>query len=418
MAVPRALRPADRPSSKDVGVAALLLAIGLLNLFLTRSAPQDLLGFESRLTPWGDYLALLALLVPIAWRRVAPALVCGWVGLYFVWFRLVEVPEGLASSLVVFLAIHAAGAHVADRRTRDGVRVAALAGGAVALGVGLLRDAEAVSFDGAVSIAFSIGINLAFYLTAWFLGDASRRRELDAEELARRADALAEEREKVAHQAVVEERVRIARELHDVVAHHVAVMGVQAAAARHVMDADPEGARAALGTVEESGRQAVEELQRLVDVLRDERPDAVDAPQPTLDGLEDLVASMRRSGVDAVVRRIGRARPLPASVELSAYRIVQEALTNVLRHAPGAEAVVVISQVEDGLQVEVVNGPSREGAVRAGPGGGRGLLGMRERAAMLGGAFESGVTARGGYRIRALLPSGSAHDVQPAVAAT
>ena len=391
-----------RPSWVDVGVVAAMLLLGLLGVFLAHDlgGPED----QSRIASWADYTTLVILVLPILVRRMAPAAVCVFVSLFFVAFRLLEVPEGPVSSVAVFMAIHAAGAHVADARRRNGARALALGTGFVALVVQLSGEIEAVGFEAVVGLTFSIGLNLGFYVAAWVLGDRDRHQRIDRAELSRRADQLATEREARAEQAVVAERVRIARELHDVVAHHVSVMGVQAAAARHVMGRDPARAAEALGTVEASARQAVDELQRLVGILREAPSDGVDAPQPTLDGLPALVATLADAGLPVELREIGRSPAMPDSVGLSAHRIVQEALTNVMRHAPGAETTVVLTHLAGVLQVEVVNGPAPAGATPAGPGGGRGLLGMRERAAMLGGRVEAGLLPRGGYRVAATLP--------------
>ncbi len=394
-----------------------MLVLGGLNLFIAQGFDDEDAMFISHLPAWGDWVAFLLLIVPVAWRRVAPAWVCAWVGLGFVAFRLLQVPEGLMSSVAVYLTIHAAGAYEADKGRRDLARGLALAGGLVAVVVALVQEAQAVDFDAALALTFTIGINVAFYVTAWALGDSTRKRAEAELELTRRAEQLATEREARAQQAVTEERVRIARELHDVVAHHVSVMGVQAAAARHVMARDAEAATGALANVEESGRQAVAELQRLVGILRSEHAGGVDEPQPTLDGLDALVGSMRGAGLGVDLRVIGRERPVPSSVELSAYRIIQEALTNVLRHAPGAATTVVLSYLSEALQVEVVNGTPTSHGEATGPGGGRGLLGMRERVAMLGGTFDHGPAPRGGYRVAALLPIAPVPAPEPAARA-
>lgn len=400
---PAPLTPEERrPSRMDLAVGAAMLLVGALGLFIAHDVGGP--EVQGHLPRWADHLALLLLVAPVPFRRLAPAVVAVWVGVGFAVFRLLEVPEGPASAVSVFMVIHAAGAHVWDRRRRDLSRGVALLAGAVALTVAILQGYEVVTFDIAVEVSLSLMLNLAFYAAAWALGDLARNQRADRAELRRRADQLAEEREHRARQAVLDERVRIARELHDVVAHHVSVMGVQAAAARHVLAADPAGASAAMAQVEESGRQAVGELQRLVGVLRDTGPEEVEAPQPTLAELPALVEGMVQAGIAAQVRTVGRARPLPSSVELSAYRIVQEALTNVVRHAPGAPVTVVLTWLPGALQVEVVNGRPDPSAVPAGPGGGRGLVGMRERAAMLGGSVVAGVGSRGGYRVAATLP--------------
>lgn len=410
---PPALSPQQRrPTALDWGVLASMLVLGCINIFLTQDLDDP--TFDSRLQPWADYLTFAVLVLPVAIRRMVPVAACLWVGVGFAVFRLLNVPEGIVSTLAVFLVIHAAGAYVADARRRDVARGLALLTGFFAMTVQLFSYSDAVSFDSVLGISFIVAINVGFYVAAWVLGDAARKQRLTEAELAHRAAQLADERDRTAEQAVTEERVRIARELHDVVAHHVSVMGVQAAAARHVLDRDRDRAVTALNDVEESARQAVSELHRLVGLLRSDGEPSDDAPQPTLQALPALMGSMRSAGLDVEMRVVGRARPLPSTVQLSAYRIVQEALTNVMRHAPGAEATVVINYLPDTLKVEIVNGPPEHGRQGDGPGGGRGLLGMRERAAILGGHMEHGSVSRGGYRVAVALPAASTYDAVPA----
>ena len=387
-----------------------LVVLGLFGIFLVHDLQPD--EIQSALPMWADYLALVVLVVPLLVRRSAPLTVGLAIGLGFTAFRLLKVPEGSISSVALFVALYAVGAYSTDERRRDAVRVVVIGTGMVALVFSLLSDADFVNLDSVTFVIFSLGLNVAFFVAAWMLGDASRRRAEYEAELARRADQLAAEREERARQAVTNERVRIARELHDVVAHHVAVMGVQASAARRMLERDPAKAAEALGNVEMSGRQAVGELQRLVGFLRSDDDGTALEPQPGLDGIPRLVEATRTAGIPVQMRTIGRRRPMPSSVELSAYRIVQEALTNVVRHAPGADTTVVLTHLDDALQVEVVNGSATNPTARSGPGGGRGLLGMRERTAVLGGTFDHGPVVGGGYRIRARLPVASGYEAE------
>jgi signal transduction histidine kinase len=226
---------------------------------------------------------------------------------------------------------------------------------------------------------------------------------------------------------VAEERGRIARELHDVVAHSVSVMVVQAGAARRTMAASPDQATTALGQIESTGRQALVELRRLLGLLRDgDRGDgAALTPQPGLEHLESLAAAAREAGLPVEVTVEGEPRPLPAGVDLSAYRIVQEALTNSLKHAGPARARVRVCYGREALEVQVTDdGRGERSAARAGEGlvvvtigpdgvlelpgrrdgGGHGLIGMRERVALFGGTLEAGADPGGGYRVAARLP--------------
>jgi signal transduction histidine kinase len=217
----------------------------------------------------------------------------------------------------------------------------------------------------------------------------------------RRASVAERERDLVAREAVVEERARIARELHDAIAHNVSMMVVQAGAERRVLDEEQASTREVLQTVEEIGRGALTEMRRLVGMLRDSSDEPL-APQPGLGDLPRLATQMREAGlpVDLVVE--GDPRDLPVGLELSAYRIVQEALTNALKHAGDARASVRIRYGPESLELEIVDDGS--GAATRVEGGGHGLVGMRERVALYGGRFEAARRPSGGFTVRALLP--------------
>jgi signal transduction histidine kinase len=216
----------------------------------------------------------------------------------------------------------------------------------------------------------------------------------------------------------LEERATIARELHDVMAHHMSVIAIQAEAAPYRVQELPPELAAPLATIRENAVAALTELRRILGVVRSDDPDAFadtapEAPQPTLADLPALLDGLRESGLSAELVVTGAARPLPQGVELSAYRIVQEALSNVLRHAPGAEARVEVSYVLGGLGIRVVNGPPSRLA-KASPGAGHGLLGMRERVQMLGGELAADPTEDGGYEVAVFVP---VTPVAPAAAA-
>ena len=247
------------------------------------------------------------------------------------------------------------------------------------------------------------------------LGIALRGRREARAELGRQTTLTAEER---ARRTLLEERSRIARELHDVVAHHMSVISIQAQVAPHLVKDPPDALKENLEGIRNNALEALTELRRVLGVLRSEDPgtdalagpgSAPHSPQPTLDRLDALVENARAAGLSVTTRTMGERRPLPSGVELSAYRIVQEALSNVLRHAPGASASVEVAYVPYGLRVEVVN--SRPLHVsETSPGAGHGLLGMRERAAMLGGALSAHPQPDGGYQVSAFLPVASRTD--------
>ena len=235
--------------------------------------------------------------------------------------------------------------------------------------------------------------NLIILAAAWLLGDGTRRR---------REEALSEQ-QRLARQAVSDERLRIARELHDVVAHSMSVIAVQAGTGRMVIDDDVDHARRALASIEETSKRALDEMRRLLGVLRADTPDAAAlAPVPTLDDLDRLVAYAVEGGTAVDVSVVGDRRKTPAGIELAAYRVLQEALTNVRRHAAGAPARVHLSFEPTELVVEVEN-PLVDGqpAVDA---GGHGILGMRERVSLYGGTFEAGPRAGGTFKVSARIP--------------
>ena len=234
-------------------------------------------------------------------------------------------------------------------------------------------------------------------------GRIFHHRHATDERIARENEALAAERDRRAVEAVAEERARIARELHDVVAHAISVIVLQARGGRRVLARTPEEASTAFDTIERTGEQALDEMRRLLAMLRyDEEHDL--SPQPGLHALDDLAGSMTRMGLPVEVQREGTPIELAAGVDLSAYRIVQEALTNALKHAGPARARVRVSYTTGALELEVVDDGPGTGT---GGGSGHGLVGIRERAELYGGHVEAGCCPTGGYAVRAWLPIGA-----------
>jgi signal transduction histidine kinase len=218
----------------------------------------------------------------------------------------------------------------------------------------------------------------------------------------RRAQLAERERDVAAQEAVVAERARIARELHDAIAHNVSMMVVQAGGERSALDESSGTARQALETIERVGREALTEMRRLVGMLRTDVPDPL-APQPSLKDLPTLVAQVREAGLRVELQVDGDRRELPVGIELSAFRIVQEALTNALKHAGHASARVKVTYGPDSLQLEIMDdGPGSKVALAS---GGHGLVGMRERVALYGGRFDAGRRPSGGFSVRVLLPT-------------
>ncbi|GAA0654695.1 sensor histidine kinase [Streptomyces thermocarboxydovorans] len=260
------------------------------------------------------------------------------------------------------------------------------------------------------NIAMAIFQTVPFAL-AWVLGDSIRTRRAYFAQLEERAARLEKEREAQAKVAVAAERARIARELHDVVAHNVSVMVVQADGAAYVLDTAPDQAKKALETISSTGRQALAEMRRLLGVLRtgEHQETGEYVPQPDVQQIEELVEQCREAGLPVDFKIEGTPRPLPSGVELTAYRIVQEALTNTRKHGgPNAGASVRLVYFDDGLGLLVEDdgkGAPHELYEEGGlDGQGHGLIGMRERVGMVGGTLDAGPRPGGGFRISALLP--------------
>jgi signal transduction histidine kinase len=238
-------------------------------------------------------------------------------------------------------------------------------------------------------------------IPTWFVGDVVRGRRIEVQRQAEARERSVREREARLEAAAVEERRHVARELHDVVAHAVSVMVIQAGAARQVLRTSPDQAEQSMLAIESVGRDAMTELRRFLGALSDDEEAAGIAPQPGIEALPTLVDRVREAGLAASLETDGSPRPVPASLDMTVYRIVQEALTNALRYAREAATLVRLSWEPGQLRVEILDeGP----ATAPGEGSGRGLVGMRERAALIGGRLEAGPRIGGGYAVRAWLP--------------
>ena len=367
-----------RPPRND-----LLLALGLAALCLL----QVTLIYPIASTPVGVLVAL-AIPLPLAWRRVHP--VGAALATSLAW--LIPTDGYLfLGYLVAFIAFYSLAAHVGPART-----VLPVAAAGILLGVAsnALRGDVAGEYFGA----------LPAVVLPTITGRVVRRLREQAERLAELTVHLEHERERAEQAAVAEERGRIARELHDVVAHGVSVIAIQADAAEAALDRDPELARTPLRTIRASAKEAMEEMRRLLDVLREDGDGGELLPQPGLGQVPDLVEHARGAGVEVTLAVDGEPRPLAPGLDLSAYRIVQEGLTNVRKHAAGAPARVTVTWAPRELALEVTD---------AGPGGGvggnsintgHGLLGMRERVRLHGGELQAGPAPDGGFAVRARLP--------------
>jgi signal transduction histidine kinase len=330
---------------------------------------------------------------PVIWRRRYPMPILVVTGLSITAYSLLGYPQA-GSGLGVFLAFYTVAAH--EPRTRAVVAAALTAGG-----IFLSFAAYAATGPG-----WTAGLATAYlsFGLAWLIGDNLRVRRAYTRQLEQRAAELEIEREEKAALAVSQERARIARELHDVVAHHVSVMVVQAAAARRVCDKDKAQAKDALEAVEESGRTALAEMRRMLEVLRTDTAGV--GPQPGLSELDRLIAQVRETGLPVETAIEGTPNPLPVGMDLAAYRIIQEALTNVVKHAGKANARVRVRYAPDTLDIEITD----DGRGAAAPlltrdlDGGHGLIGMQERVALYEGTLETGPLFPGGYRVHAHFP--------------
>jgi signal transduction histidine kinase len=376
----------------DAIVALALAAWTQLDLWGHAPATMHVVGGRGVLS-----VLLLIVILPLALRRRTPAAtLLTAAGALVVATLLVSHSQGIPVGvfLALLLAFYSVGAHCDDRRS-------ALVGAVAVAAIAAADLARPGSFSASGSRP---GAWLAFAI-AWLVGRDLRRRRQRVVDLEDRAAQLERGREEQAQLAVAEERGRIARELHDMIAHAVSVIVVQAQAGPHLID-DPQRVRGVFHAIESSGRDALVELRRLLGILRSEDEQLAIGPQPGLGSLQSLVEQVRASGLPVKLRIEGEPMHLPAGIDLAAYRIVQEALTNVVKHAGDAAAEVVIRYEACALELDVLDDGRGRGTSRNGSG--HGLIGMRERVALYGGALKTGTRDGGGYAVRARLPFGDA----------
>jgi signal transduction histidine kinase len=333
--------------------------------------------------------------LPVAVRRRNPRRTLVVTGSATILYSLLAYPSSPAP-LGVLISFYTVAAYVPRRRAAAAAMVMAIG---VAISFAAYARFDSLTDWPSAMIETYLGCGLA-----WVIGDNLRVRRAYTAQLEERAVQLEREREEKAEQAVAQERARIARELHDVVAHHVSVMVVQAAGARRILDKDPAQARGALEAVEQAGRTALAEMRRMLEVLRAE--DAGLGPQPGLADLERLAAQVREVGLPVELTIEGMDLPLPAGMDLAAYRLVQEALTNTVKHAGKATARVTVRHEPEALDIEVTDdGRGAAAPLLAGAAeGGHGQIGMRERVALYNGVLETGPVFPGGYRVHARFP--------------
>ena len=374
-----ARRPKRPPRADLVIAGAMSVWVILEVIFLDGPGPA-----------WVRLIAGLGMTVPLVWRRIFPLeVLLAVVGVLLVRSLAGSESEDGASFFVsVLIATFSASAY-ADRP-----RLVLAAGAFAVLGCIASMLLGFASSETSEPKAADVLIIALFTSGAWIAGWVLNRRVAQSDRLLKESDEMARE-------AVVDERARIARELHDIVAHSISVISIQAGAAEQYLERDPGKARHHLESVQTSAHDALNEMRRLTGVLREDQPGY--RPQPGLNRLEDLAEASRGGGLGVEIVEYGERPELPPGVDLAVYRVIQEALTNALKHAGRVSATVTITYRENEVEVEIVNaaGPGGEGG-----GSGHGLVGMRERVRVYDGRLETGPAADGGFRVFMCLPLG------------
>jgi signal transduction histidine kinase len=377
----------------DVTIALVAAVLSVLSLVST-----DVEAIDPRLEP-ADPVAVIATAVAclsLAWRRTRPmaAFAVFTVGCLVV--TLTDHYIGLLSILLLF-SLYSLAAHGGRRQG-----VIGLVASIVVFNVLSLLDVPDLRTSDLLQ-AF------AMLVVAWAVGDAIRSRRAQQAERLRLAEQEAAAAHEQSARAVIEERLRIARELHDVVAHSMSLIAVQAGVGEHVIRTDVDAAERALEVIAETSRKALAQTRSMLGLLRDEDTDPAAAPAQTIDDLDALVADVGQAGIEVALAVTGPRHALDAGVELTAYRIVQESLTNVLKHSTATRADVAVSYRDSGVDIEVQDDGTGE-RVRVGErtaSAGHGLLGLRERTRLLGGELDYGPVDGRGFRVAAHLPSSS-----------
>ncbi len=360
----------------DSLLAAALAAISVIGGIIAANASPDAARHDLGVAP---YVLVVLGCAPLAVRRRWPLAVLIAVSVASIASASIDHSQDLVFALVV--ASYTAAAYVGRERF---VRIVAPVAVTASVAGVVVADPQTNWVEVLVAVTFSTGLPMLFGRIAH-----NRRRRINAEQ------------ERAARDAVTLERARIARELHDVVAHAMSVMVVQAGAARRVIDDDPEQAKAAIGRIEATGRDGMTEMRRLIGILKEDAAGAERTPQPGLAQLGGLLDTVRDSGVEVELVTEGQPHALSSGSDLIAFRVVQEALTNVMKHAGPAHAWVLLRWLDDALEIEVAD--DGRGPMAATPGG-QGLIGMRERVTLLDGSLTTGARPGGGFVVRARLP--------------
>jgi len=368
------------PTLVDGAVALLLALLAEFELLIADLSPQERIA---------NALTVPFMTLPLVLRRRAPIFAL----VLMIAASRVQVTVGGTQRdggtipiLAIMVAIYSMAAAVSLGK--------ALVGAAVVLAVGVTIPPVTTE---------DVVFRSILEMVPWTLGRVVRSRQRRVESIEDRALGLERDQAARVAAATAEERVRIARELHDIVAHSVGVMVIQATGAQKVLDARPQRAREALQSIETTGRQALDELHRVLGILRTDSGRESLNPQPGLSDLDGLLEQVRQGGLPVEATIVGEARQLPRGIELAAYRIVQEALTNSLRHGGGTRASLIVRYGDRDLAVEVCDDGRGTGAAGINASG-HGLVGMRERVGLYGGSLIAGPLPRGGYSVKALIP--------------
>ena len=419
--IPFVRTPTDRDLRQDVVLAVVMLVGGVISAALSSIA--GVYGDEQA-PLWWALLAVVGISAPLIVRRRHPAQVAIVIALVMFVSVTLRVPELYAVNIAMFVALYTVGAWMNDRRRAFFVRAGIILGMFIWLIIVMYRDAidEAGEADVAAGffspyVAFmmiQLLLNVLYFGGAYYFGERSWHAAAQRFALEQRTRELEAEREITAAQAVALDRVRIARELHDVVAHHVSVMGVQAGAARLVIDGDPDQAKQMLAGVEQASREAIGDFRQLLETLRDPGDEGSDEPSSIgLADLERLAQASTDAGLPTDYAVIGEPIPVSSTVAVNLYRIAQEALTNARRHAgAGASADLRLRWMPDAVELEIVNTGRTVGVLRPG----LGQLGMRERALASGGEIELQPRPQGGFRVRVAVPVRTAAPAPDGVA--
>ncbi|GAA3249990.1 sensor histidine kinase [Dactylosporangium siamense] len=400
--------PTVRQQRTDLVVGIAVAGVALLNLTLARSAGLFSFGPPPPLAE--QIFWAMAGTLPLAWRRRWPEVVAVVVSAAYIAGQARAAPEQQLTSGALFCVFYTLGAWARDHRRAIWLRFVLIGSMFVWLGAwylielpqlsaGAFRDAIGPVSPILAVVINGILINMLIFGFAYFFGETAWTSAQRQHELEVQAAQLRASQAEAGERAVMGERLRIARELHDVVAHHVSVMGVQASAGRRVLERDPGKARAALAAVEQSARTAVDELRRMLSLLRHDGSER-QAAGAGLDRVDELLSSAREAGLETSLGVYGDPVDLPESLSQAGYRIVQEAVTNTLKHAGATSLDVRIRYLAGELEVDVADNGTPGAPVKAG----LGLIGMRERVAAHDGVLETGSRTDGGFRVRARFP--------------